>query len=317
MEREIETDRSVVVGGDGVEEPASFERVQQFGKNKRLSTDGTDRRKSGDDNADKKTHMDEDSDVGPSWVRSPASQLQDSRGVVWPTKSKEDEHDFEHIEDVAFDDIPQLDLSPPLIAPVPHHASSILPLQQKRPPLSTFSSSSSILSCASPIKVGVSPRPTGGPRRIQSTSSLSAFALHYNRGLTHSVSPVPASRGSGTNSPYPFAFDLPNMPTPITRSRSKSTTLLSPPDFTMSNLEEFPLPSPSIRKKRFSLGLNMTSSKNNKALSSIPGFETGLKSPTSNVPSSSDVEALVDDWTRLGPANQTVVVTAPASSSAR
>lgn len=317
MEREIETDRSVVVGGDGVEEPASFERVQQFGKNKKLSTDGTDRSKSGG-NADKKTDTDEDSDAGPSWVRSPILQLQDNGGVLWPTKSKEEEDDFEHIEDVAFEDIPQLDLSPPLIAPIPHHASSILPLQQTRPPLSTFSSSSSILSCASPIKVGVSPQPTGGPRRIQSTSSLSAFALHCNRGPAHSASPVPASRGSGPNSLYPFSFDLLNTPsTPITRSRARSTTLLSPPDFRMPNLEEFPLPSPSIRKKRFSLGLNMTSSGNHKALSSIPGFEIGLKSPTSNVPSSSDVEALVDDWTRLGPANQTVVVTATAASSAR
>ena len=317
MEREIETDRSVVVGGDGVEEPASFERVAKFGKNKRLSTDGTDRSKSGG-NADKKTDTDEDSDVGPSWVRSPVLQLGDDRGVLWPTQSKEEKDDFEHIEDVALDDIPQLDLSPPLIAPVPHHASPILPLQQTRPPLSTFSSSSSILSCASPIKVGVSPRPTGGPRRIQSTSSLSAFALHCNRGLAHSASPVSTSRGSSTNSPYPFSFDLfDTPPTPITRSRSKSTTLLSPSDFTMTHLEEFPLPSPSIRKKRFSLGLNMTSSRNSRALSSIPGFGTGLKSPASMVPSSSDVEALVDDWTRLGPANQTVVVTATASSSAR
>jgi len=316
MEREIETDRSVVVSGDGVEEPASFERVAQFGKNKRLSTDGTDRSKSGG-NADKKTDTDEDSDVGPSWVRSPALQLGDDGGVLWPTKSKEEKGDFEHIEDVALDDIPQLDLSPPLIAPVPHHASPILPLQQTRPPLSTFSSSSSLSSCASPIKVGVSPRPTGGPRRIQSTSSLSAFALHCNRG--HSASPVTTSRGSSTNFPYTFSFDLLDTPppTPITRSRSKSTTLLSPSDFTMTRLEEFPLPSPSIRKKRFFLGLNMTNSRNSRALSSIPGFGTGLKSPTSNVPSSSDVEALVDDWTRLGPANQTVVVTAMASSSAR
>ena len=311
----METDRSVLVGGDGVEEPVSFERVQKFGKNKKLSTEaGSDRSKSGS-KADKKADMDEDSDVGPSWVRSPVLQQKDDGSVLWAPKSKKEKADFEHIEDVALDDIPQLDLSPPLIAPVPHHASSILPLQQTRPPLSTFSSSSSILSCASPIKVGVSPRPTGGPRRIQSTSSLSAFALHCNHGLAHSVSPVPASRGSGTNSPYPFSFDLLNTPpSPMTRSRSKSTTLLSPSDFTMSNLEEFPLPSPSLRKKRFS-GLNMTCGRNSKTLSSM--FEPDLKSSTSNAPSSSDVEALVDDWTRLGPANQTVVVSAITSSSAR
>ncbi|KIM47494.1 hypothetical protein M413DRAFT_439155 [Hebeloma cylindrosporum] len=314
MEREIETDRSVVVRGDGVEEPASFESVQEFGKNKRVSTDGGSSRSKSGGSADKKTDTDEDSDAGPSWVRSPASQLEGDGSVLWDTKNKE-EDDFEHIEDVdvPFDDIPQLDLSPPLIAPVPHHASSILPQQQTRPPLSTFSSSSSLLSCASPIKVGVSPRPTGGPRRIQSTSSLSAFALHCNRSLAHSASPIPTS---DTNSPRSFSFDLRNTPLmPRTRSRSKSTTLLAPPDFTMAKLEEFPLPSPSIRKKRFSLGLNMTSSRGSKALSSM--FETGLKSPTSNVPSSSDVEALVDDWTRLGPANQTVVVSATTSNSGR
>jgi len=316
MEREIETDRSVVVGGDGVEEPASFERVQEFGKDKSFSTEsGAGRNKCGI-SADETTDMDDDSDVGSSWVRSPAlprMQLEGEAGVLWATKSKEeDKGDFEHIEDVAFEDIPQLHLSPPLIAPVPHYASSITPLQQTRPPLSTFSSSSSILSSASSIKVGVSPQPTSGPRRIQSTSSLSAFALRCNHGHTNSVSPALMSQGSGSKSPYSFPSDLFNASPTVTRSRSRSkSTTFSPSNFTMTKLEEFPLPSPSIRKRKLSSGLNRG------RLSSIPWCEAGLNSSISNIPSPSDVEALVDDWTRLGPANQTVVVSAMASSSGR
>ncbi|KDR85688.1 hypothetical protein GALMADRAFT_379681 [Galerina marginata CBS 339.88] len=285
MEQEIENERSVFVSGDGVEA-----KVQEFGIEK-INAEGMARKASGH-----KT-LDAGADITPSWVRSP----------VWPpmvpekkaTDKNSDKGEFEHIEDADLEDIPHLHLSPPLHSPIPHHASSAPP-PDSRPPMSSFSSNSSIRSISS-IKLSMSPdamspSSAGSPRRIQSTSSLAGFPFPCSLPDVHLQDIEP---GSLKHNIFAFTQKLPHSKHHL---RSRSTTFLSPPSRLSMTSMQPALPFPSVRK-RLSTGLLMKSKRIRDAMSM-----TDVIPSVNPVFGQEDIKSLVNEWTRHGPANHTVVV---------
>ncbi|KAF8971680.1 Alpha/Beta hydrolase protein [Flammula alnicola] len=172
MEREIETDRSVVVGGDGVEAPASYDKKQEFGKDRGASTESGTARKGSGVSAGDKIDIGKDSDAGPSWVRSP----------VWPPKQQE--RDLELVEDIDFEDIPHLHLSPPLYSPMPHHAAPVPPPPLIAPVLSSESSCSSIKSASSfrPPMMSSALAMTSGVKNPSSEETPSSSSPNYALG---------------------------------------------------------------------------------------------------------------------------------------
>jgi len=84
--------------------------------------------------------------------------------------------------------------------------------------------------------------------------------------------------------------------------RSRSTTFLSPPSrLTMTSVQPA-LPFPSVRK-RLSSGLVMKSKRIRDAMSM-----SDMLPSADPVFGQGDIKMLVDEWTRHGPANHTVVV---------
>ncbi|KAF8167393.1 hypothetical protein B0H34DRAFT_15171 [Crassisporium funariophilum] len=335
LEREIENEHAVVVGGDGVEAPAALDQqaqVSEFGVTPKHPLDGEKRRsiyrseRSGATDDDQNDNAEED--VGPSWVKSPTLPALPRNGCSMVGDSKE-KHDFEHIENAEsldFADIPPLCLSPPSPSPMPHHSSSVPP-PSPRPVLSNFPSSNSSVRSASSLRISVSPFPTPprstsasppfveGPRRIQSANSLATFALQFkhDNGDTPPGSPQPFAKGIGhqhhkrnsSSASHNFSINL-FASSKRRLAHSRSTTFLgSPRNLTMSSIQQPPYPpvpplspSPSVRKKRSFGGLMMGGRK-----------ESGFDDEPS-----AGVQSLVDDWTRSGPANQTTVFSAQPMS---
>lgn len=291
MEKEMDTDYSVVVGGDGVENVASTEKMQQFGR--RSSFNCT---------------SDTDSDEGPSWIPTPK--------VFRPSEKKGD-YEIEHVENVGLDDVPELSLSDspsslssspsPPTSPKGHQATSLPPLES-RPVLLTHGSDTSMKSASSFIDTSppVSSPYIRSPRRIQSTSSLlPAFALNIHHGH-HDKQAHKTSRSSDPTSQDNhfklFASSPPAKKYVINAKPAANVSIPAPMAM---------LPTPSVRKRRMSSGLTMPKMQGGLSelemrkiiadygeSSSDPGYIVG------------DVEALVDEWSRYGPANTTVVVSA-------
>ncbi|KAF9486468.1 alpha/beta-hydrolase [Pholiota conissans] len=302
MEQEITNDRSVLVGGDGVEAPLDYDTVKKYGSRKRGTVNKGDF-----------TNMSDDSDDEPSWVRSPA--LRSHKDLPsWASESKHmDTGEFEQVKDADWQDIPHLNLTPPsLCSPIPLRVNPESPIAM-RPSLSTASSSSSIrsassFSCPKSPDFPVTPV-SASPRRIQSANSLSGFALHLQCGHDE-----PAS------TPHGLSFNLFKSST-MTQSLSRSTaTLISPEPFLTiptSRTESMALPPPSLRKRRLSSGLLMSHKiKKGRNIPSLWLTENDGRHDTTamNVASSStssgvgDVKTLVEEWHSLGPANKTVMV---------
>jgi len=257
MEEEIETDRTVFVSGDGVEDSAP-----DLGCDKRATLWGV-----ADNNA--AIDLAEDSDDAPSWIRSP----------VWPALPSrapdvKEKGDIEHIEDARLENIPHLSLSHP--SPLLQHAASVPPTPT-RPYLTTDSTISS------------QPLVLSNPRRIQSMESLASMEPEFSQ--------------------QAHAFQL--FASSATRHSDVQTHLPTyPSSLTMSPAQQSLMSSPSMRKNRQSFGKTLPRRKS-KGLLSV--------SDAGSRPSSGqgDLRRLVDDWTRQGPANQTVVVTSssPVPSS--
>jgi len=289
MEQEIENDRTVFVGGDGVEE-----KVQEFGKETKNAADMRN----------KNDHEPDLVDDGPSWVRSPVTSTvkrPDSYSME-KTKNKSD-----HAEDADLEHIPHLRLSPALASPIPHHASSLPP--EGRPPFSTSSSATSI-PCASLTEsqrspASMSPSRSISPRRIQSASCLSLLeSIQLNDPPDSSVR-AHSPQSERTSPKHNVTFLLRAQSPSIQHARSRSTTFLSPPsNLTMTSINP-PRHSPSLRKKMS--GLMMKSKRIHAA---VPLHTSDTLSTTGPMVGPADIRALVNDWTRLGPANQTVLVSA-------
>lgn len=201
LEREIENNRTVVVGGDGTEQLLTLSKQSQM-------------EKFGEDQ--EQTYGSEESiDSEPSWIETP----------LWPKFSKETEKDGDYLADVGVEDIPELELSPTTI--FVNHPSS-LPLCPTAPCVSFVSSNSSLLSRA-PSQPTITPfHSLRYPRRIQSTSSLTTtFALHVKHVKSESVEcPTPSSTLFPPSSPrhafhFPFTKKHPH-------GRSRSSTYLAP-----------------------------------------------------------------------------------------
>uniref|UniRef100_A0A8H8CR36 Alpha/beta hydrolase fold-3 domain-containing protein n=1 Tax=Psilocybe cubensis TaxID=181762 RepID=A0A8H8CR36_PSICU len=305
MEREIETERSVFVGGDGLEEKM---------QDRKLSVDNVNCGKDGGI-YERTIGMDdsEDSDTA-SWVRSPAwssRPLAAAKGS--PINSlkvfEADKGDFEHIENSDVKDVPYFYLSPPIESSLPRHSAPVLP---SRPTLSTFLSNSSTNDASSPDP---SPAPISderGPRRIQSTSSLlKAFSSAHDQQLAEVQSSQPHYHSMRSPIHRSFGFNLFSSTHSLSakrQRRSRSTASLigdtTPPPS--------PLPSPSIRKRRLSSALAMTSCNGSKTLSTTEATASAYTDDCQE-----DIKTLVDEWTRTGPANQTVVVSAHPSIANR
>ncbi|CAA7264813.1 unnamed protein product [Cyclocybe aegerita] len=324
LEKEIETDRTVVVSGDGVEVSTPFNK-SEFGKEKKaLKKEGAGNESSG-----------EDSDPGPSWIPSPALPKFIPEAMRFGSKDK-GMVEVEHIEN-----IPDLHLSPP---------SPSLPTTE-RPEMRSFTSSTSVLS-ASSLLVGIStsamasmsPVPPPNPRRIRSMGSLAAkFSLHFkhHNHVDHPPSsfhgrqePSSQSTDSSPNPRYShthgfttlnvFASPSPAM-SPMKHTRSQSSTILAadvPQNLAMSGIQQTALAAPSIRKRRLSSALSMR----HKSKGSVrrddffvdpkAGTPSYAKRPSpAVVDTPMDVQTLVDQWTESGPANQTVVVSAAPQHS--
>ncbi|KAF8808071.1 alpha/beta-hydrolase [Phlegmacium glaucopus] len=164
LEREIENEHAVVVGGDGVEALAPNDkqaRKNEFGLS---SKHGEELEKRGGVTGKVCSSSDEDSDDISSWVKSPGWPTL-SLGVGSRKESTKSKHGIEHIEDI---DIPPLSLLPP-----PLHSLSMP---------STRTSSSTTMKSTPKMSVPPPPAPLSlpsisSPRRIKSTTSLSTFAL--------------------------------------------------------------------------------------------------------------------------------------------
>lgn len=179
LEREIENDRTVVVGGDGSEMPSTLGKMEKFGEKQ-------------------KDHRVEGSGDDPSWVPTP----------MWPSFSQErkDVKEFNYLADLDIQDIPDLQLSPLLLG---RHAS--LPSSSADTHLKFSPSSSTMLSRHSSQPIISSSNPSRPPRRMQSTSSLAAqFTLrfsHQEEPAACSTPPPPTSYSS--NSPcHTFHFNV-------------------------------------------------------------------------------------------------------------
>lgn len=311
MEREIESDRLVVVGGDGVEAPVSYGDVQDYASHK-ISGSKLMGVHAGDEIPEVREDIEEDA---PSWIRSGLQQDTPS----WEGKSAiSDKGSFEHIEDAGFRGIPYLSLTPTSSTPPsPCASNAALPsFVPKRPPISTTSSTTSTESSSSfRSPAVVSPSPTASPRRIQSTNSL--LSLSPGRQCSSYSDAVRNDVTSGPNSPrHRFSFDLFKQALGA-HHRSRSGTLISPGSLSpVSDVGADPvLPSPSIRKRRLSSGLMMTSRRGNKAASMwVTTGKTSTESHSTRVSrekstaAMSGVKTLVDEWARSGPANKTVMV---------
>ncbi|KAJ3514017.1 hypothetical protein NLJ89_g2615 [Agrocybe chaxingu] len=127
LEKEIETDQTVVVSGDGVEVSTPFNKSEFWKEKKPLKKGGADNESSG-----------EDSDPGPSWIPSPALPKFTPETMRYGSKDK-GMVEVEHVENIDIDNIPDLHLSPP---------SPALGTTE-RPELRSLASSSSVLSASS------------------------------------------------------------------------------------------------------------------------------------------------------------------------
>ena len=208
LEREIENNRTVVVGGDGTEQPSTLSKQSQM-------------EKFGEDQA--QTYGSEEStDEEPSWIETP----------LWPKFSKENEkgggEQLDYLGDVGVEEIPELELSPTAIF-VGH--PSALPLCPTAPCVSFVSSNPSLLSRPS-SQPSIPPfpchHPLRYPRRIQSTSSLTTtLALHVKhvKEAVECPTPPPPTSFPPGSSRHTFHF-------PFTKKhphgRSRSSTYLAP-----------------------------------------------------------------------------------------
>lgn len=273
-------------------------------------------------------HLSGNGNDGLGWVRSPVLPSQSHGLPSWNNKAKhKDAGDFEHIEDVKFQDIPHLNLACPLLrSPKPHHAT-IESSTPKRPSFSTASSSSSMRS-ASPFgspkspAATLSPPPRTSPRRIQSTSALSGFALHLQTSYDDEHHHTSSSRH--------FSLNLFKSPSKA-HSLSTSTTLISPEPFLTiptSPLDSMTLTPPSMRKRTLSSGLLMThKTKKGRDIPALWLTENDgrhdtsamhvTSSPNPTSPGMENLKTLVDEWTRSGPANKTVMVSVLPTSQCR
>ncbi len=206
LEREIENDRTVVVGGDGTEQLSNLSKQSQMEK---FGEDQEHSYGSG-----------ESIDEEPSWIETP----------LWPTFSKETEKDGERLDylaDVGVEDIPELELSPTTI--FVNHPTS-LPLCSTAPCVSFVSSNSALLS-----------RPSSQPpfpcdhslRRIQSTSSLTTKFAWQVKPVKESIEcPTPPPTSLPPSSPrHTFHFNVFSSTTnqfPFTNRRSRSSTYMAP-----------------------------------------------------------------------------------------
>jgi len=227
LEREIENERAVVVGGDGVEAQASDDkqaRKDEFGLSSKHGEKELE--KTGAASGKVCSSSDEDSDHIPSWVKSPG----------WPAlsfgvgsrKESTKKHGIEHIEDI---DIPPLSLLPPSLHPL------------SMPPTPTSSSTT----MKSTPKVSVQPPPysaplplpsISSPRRIKSTTSLSTFALQLKNQTVpelhpHDVRPRHHHRKHSASS-YNFSTN----PFTLHHTIPRPTTFKGPPrNLVMSTIQ--------------------------------------------------------------------------------
>ena len=310
MEAEIESDRLVVVGGDGVEAPVSYGDMQDYASHKINGSELI-----GVHAGDEMSELREDIEDAPSWIRSGLRQDTPS----WEGKATiNDKGSVNHIENSDLRGIPYLSLTPTSsTTPSPCTSNVALPsFVPKRPPISTTSSTTSTESSSSfRSPAAVSPSPTASPRRIQSTSSL--LSVSPGRQCSSYSDAVRNDVNSAPNSPHHrFSFDLFKQALGA-HHRSRSGTMISPrPLSPVPDVGADPvLPSPSIRKRRLSSGLTMASRRGNKAASMwVTTSKTPSESHTTRVShekstaAMSGVKTLVDEWTRSGPANKTVMV---------
>lgn len=189
LEREIENEHAVVVGGDGVEAHASDDkqaRKNEFGL-------------SGKEESKVVSGKDEDNDYIPSWVKSPG----------WPALS----HGVER-QNTEDDDIPPLSLLPP----------SLHPLSMPPTPTSSIAmKSASMPSVSSPPYSAPLPLPSiSNPRRIKSTTSLALQLKNQTvpESHTHDVRFRHHYRHSASFSTKPFTLH---------HSISRPSALKAPP----------------------------------------------------------------------------------------
>lgn len=215
LEREIENEHAVVVGGDGVEPDTSNDkqaRKDEFGlSSEELKKTRVDRSGIG-------SSSDEDNDYIPSWVKSPGwpalSHGTGPRRGVESTKSK---YEIEHIEDI---DIPPLSLLPPSLHPLSMPPTPTSSITTKS--ISKMSASSSPYSAPLPLPS------ISNPRRIKSTTSLSTFALQLKNQTVQESHPHdvrPRHHRKHSASSYNFSTNT----FTLHHALSRPTTFKSPP----------------------------------------------------------------------------------------
>jgi len=308
LEREIENNRAVVVSGDGAEIFSSSDQqteVEKFSKEKPPLSRRNSLKKPSIHPGD----ASDDSDDAASWVRTPVWPKLSSSRTSRTEKENKDEAEVDYFEHANTDDIPELDLS--------RSGASTPATHPARPPLHSFLSSSSGRLAMSPLS---SNQESPGPRRTHSTSSLAA-RLGFNAKPPHdSPSHTPSSSSTSTqpighhstvtSNPSRNPSSTLSTDSQKAHTRSRSTTFLTPLSLSPNHQAPQPLLSPSIRRSRQTSGLTMPRRKKSmKFFGQEPAEPDILDSE--KVPA--EVESLVEEYTRLGPANQTVVVSAAPS----
>jgi len=222
LEREIENEHAVVVGGDGVEVPASGDkqaRKNEFGLTSKIGENmsekaGVSRRP---------VSSLEDNDDIPSWVKSPGWPAL-SLGVGESTKDK---YEIEHIENI---DIPPLSLLPPSI-----HCLSMPPT----PTSSTTMKSSPKMSVPSPPYSAPLPLPSiSSPRRIKSTTSLSTVALQIKSQTMPELHPHDIKSRYHHRKHSASSYKISTNPFTLHHAIPRPTTLKGPPrNLVMSTIQ--------------------------------------------------------------------------------
>jgi len=290
LEQEIESDRAVVVGGDGAEISSNGDKhaeVEKFGKGKRAPS----RRNSLKyPPAQSDTS---DSDDATSWILTP----------VWPKFSSARMSWNDDRENADPNDIPDLDLSYPA-------ASIPATTPPSRPPPS-FLSSSSLRRAMLPLASNENQKPI--PRRTHSTSSLAAKNGFNTNHSNNASPPITQSHLNSQHHTNIVNHDIPSASSSEKRhqhTRSRSSTFLSPSIISPNHQTPVPPPSPSIRKRRQTTALTMPRRAKSMRFrdSDIPNTESNVSDTGKD-----EVESLVEDWMRFGPANQTVMVSATPS----
>lgn len=204
LEREIENEHAVVVGGDGVEAHGSNDkqaRKNEFGLSSKhgeeLEKTGVVSGKAGGVGGSS------DEDDIPSWVKSPG----------WPALSHGvGPHKVEHIED---SDIPPLSLLPPSVHPLsmpptPTSSTTMKSTPKMPPPYSA------------PLSIST-------PRRIKSTTSLSTFAIQLKNQSVVESHPQDVKSRYHHRKHSANSYNFSTKPFTLHHSMSRPTTFKGPP----------------------------------------------------------------------------------------